>query len=714
MAMGNFFAKAGLSAALAIACLAISSTVRGDAAELIEPPVFASSDGLLDLVMIATAQPVTNLTFTRSGGGDIRPTGWIYEICRRSAGREDCPAGPGTVASYGGARLALQPGDTLKIHLINRLPAISPAKLSHVNEPGQANLALNPTNLHTHGLLVAARAPSVNDPTFGDYVFVSLFNRANGLPVPQAAHQHGSIVMGAIDYRIEIPGNHPSGLFWFHPHIHGLSLNQVSSGLSGIITIGNVGDYARGDAMGRPLPEASVRHLILKDMQVLAAGTVQFENGPATVAAGEVLHQEDPEFCSAQPASAAELRQGACAGADNSADEGSNFTGGKWYFTVNGQQYPTIRMTDPDGEIWRLTNASGSVSYRLELSNDANHAPMVMQLLAVDGTSVSLPQDTPPGKIVELAGGRFRVVACPPAATVGAHPLPVCVDQIVMMPSARAEVWVTHRNLDNRVTPPRPGATATLKMIGLTMGSGDNWPAVDLAKVEFAQIGPQRLISNNVELIASAANRAADILSAPNPAVAGVANRASTTESCKPLPAGHRRRIFFGFEDVTVENSFALGYEEVDRRGIVVPGTQRPMARFDPGDSIVCLPLGPGQTPVHETWELVQLSTENHNFHIHQSRFETVNGQPRGNEIKARILQDNVPLGVAVPRISSVMNSQNGVCTPDQWRTGQCVSNPVVVDIVFSQIGEFVYHCHILEHEDGGMMAKIRVVAAQN
>jgi len=26
-------------------------------------------------------------------------------------------------------------------------------------------------------------------------------------------------------------------------------------------------------------------------------------------------------------------------------------------------------------------------------------------------------------------------------------------------------------------------------------------------------------------------------------------------------------------------------------------------------------------------------------------------------------------------------------------------------------IGEFVFHCHILEHEDNGMMAKIKVVA---
>jgi FtsP/CotA-like multicopper oxidase with cupredoxin domain len=36
----------------------------------------------------------------------------------------------------------------------------------------------------------------------------------------------------------------------------------------------------------------------------------------------------------------------------------------------------------------------------------------------------------------------------------------------------------------------------------------------------------------------------------------------------------------------------------------------------------------------------------------------------------------------------------------------------VIVDIPISQLGEFVFHCHILDHEDGGMMAKMQVVPA--
>ena len=42
------------------------------------------------------------------------------------------------------------------------------------------------------------------------------------------------------------------------------------------------------------------------------------------------------------------------------------------------------------------------------------------------------------------------------------------------------------------------------------------------------------------------------------------------------------------------------------------------------------------------------------------------------------------------------------------------LTNPEVFNIPFSQLGEFVYHCHILEHEDGGMMARIVVVPSPN
>jgi len=710
--------RRALRTAAALAAVALAGGSAG-AATLPEPPAFASQNGVLDIMMVAMAQPIPSIAYVAPGGGSvIHPTGWVFAICPRPASGLACPAGSKTVSPYGGTRLALQPGDTLKIRFVNRLPKVDPNKLRHVTEPGQENLFLNPTNLHTHGLLTPARAPTMSDPTFGDDVFVSIFNSANGTPQPQTSHQHGAVVMDTVDYKITIPANHPSGLFWFHPHVHGIALNQLSEGLSGLITVGNVGDNLRGDAAPTPWPEANVRHIMLKDIQVLAGGTIGFDSGPQPVANGEVLNQEDPDFCAQFPADGSETRQGSCPGADDTAGGGNDYTGGKWYMTVNGEVYPTIPITAADGEVWRVGTGAGSLSWDLQLVDDAAHRPMTVQLLAIDGVAVHLPQDTPRDTMISMAGGRFRLVACPDAPAIGAT-VPVCVDQLVMMPSARAELWVTYRNAEGRIVPPPHGAAATWKMVGLTMGSGDSWPAVDLAKVLFNQSGPRRLVSNHLEVEgptdAAGLFAPAGIFTARvHGASAAPTAPASSTATCKPLPPGHRRRIFFGFSDVTVNNTFALGYEEVDAHGHVVPGSQKPapdqLAQFDPSVTTVCLPLGPGQTPVSETWELIQLSTENHNFHIHQTRF-AMTGSNGG------VLQDNFPLGVAAPDKSiadQVANAQNGVCTVAQWRSGHCRTNPELFDIKFSQLGEFVYHCHILEHEDGGMMARIMVVPSPN
>ena len=702
-----------LAASLGLQCSFAS------AAGFVEPPVFRSFNGLLDLLVIAKPKSVSSIAFSPPGGGPpINPVGWVYEICPRAKAPQNvCPGGSATVSDYGGARLALQKGDLLKIRLVNMLPSLDPIKVTHSSDPGGANLPLNLTNLHTHGLVVEARAPSPSNPTFGDDIFVEIYNSANGAPAPQP-HGHGPVVKDYVDYQIVIPANHPSGAYWFHPHVHGLASNQISSGMAGIISIGQAADYVSGDVGSTPFPEDQVRHLILKDIQVLAAGNIQFPNGSANVVNGEVLSDpQDPAFCNQLPASVSEVRHGSCPGVNVPGD--NDYAGGVWYFTVNGQQYPTIPVSEPDGEIWRLTNASASNTYDLQLVDDATQKPMIMQLISVDGVSVDVPPATDEASVQIMGGGRFKVVPCP--ATARFSSAPVCVTQFAMMPSARAELWVTYRDGQGRVAPPPKGATATLKTIGITTGLagvGDPWPAVDLAKVQFAQSGLRLFTAEGLQLKgdALAANRPRGIFYAANPTAAG----APPPPGCKPLAAGHRRRIFYGLVDpYNNPNLFGLGYEEVDEHGAVVAGTQKAVAAFDPTQDSVCLPLGPGQTPVHETWEIVNLATENHNFHIHQTKFRFVDaGAPADSplaksidpEIGAGVMEDNVPLPIAVANNSNVGDNQNGYCTIDQWRSGECSMTPLVVDIPFSQLGDFVYHCHILEHEDGGMMARIQVV----
>ena len=95
------------------------STNAGGAADLQEPITLQSRNGVLDILLVAKAAAVPSLS-------PFNPTGWVYDVCLNPhQGANDCPAKPGALNLYGGTRLQLSQGDTLKIHLVNKLPPIT-------------------------------------------------------------------------------------------------------------------------------------------------------------------------------------------------------------------------------------------------------------------------------------------------------------------------------------------------------------------------------------------------------------------------------------------------------------------------------------------------------------------------------------------------------------------------------------------------------------
>lgn len=94
--------------------------------------------------------------------------------------------------SVPGPTLRLRPGDRLWLRLVNQLD--------------------DATNLHTHGLLVS---PEGN----ADNVFVHI--------------EPGE----SFDYEYQLPDDHPPGLFWYHPHLHGLVADQLFAGMYGAIIV---------------------------------------------------------------------------------------------------------------------------------------------------------------------------------------------------------------------------------------------------------------------------------------------------------------------------------------------------------------------------------------------------------------------------------------------------------------------------------------------
>jgi suppressor of ftsI len=89
-----------------------------------------------------------------------------------------------------------------------------------------------------------------------------------------------------------------------------------------------------------------------------------------------------------------------------------------------------------------------------------------------------------------------------------------------------------------------------------------------------------------------------------------------------------------------------------------------------------------------EEWRLFNPSQELHQFHIHQVDFQVT--EINGKRVEFSGYRDNV----FIPATGSIT-----VRIPFR--------DPVI-------LGKFVYHCHILEHEDGGMMQAIQVVKPQD
>jgi FtsP/CotA-like multicopper oxidase with cupredoxin domain len=110
-------------------------------------------------------------------------------------------------------------------------------------------------------------------------------------------------------------------------------------------------------------------------------------------------------------------------------------------------------------------------------------------------------------------------------------------------------------------------------------------------------------------------------------------------------------------------------------------------APFDPNSPNPDIVVKQGDV---EDWIIENRSQELHDFHIHQSHFQLLewNGVP----VDEPYLRDTINVAY--------------------WDGHSPVYPRVKLRLDFrdpSIVGTFVYHCHLLEHEDGGMMGTIRV-----
>ena len=292
------------------------------------PVDFASHDGVLDV----------NLSFRNflDAAGQMR-------YCYLSDDGNQSPT------------LRVHPGDLLVLHLRNNVTLRSQRNAADeaimADACASRTMSEAATNLHFHGLTI-----------------------------PPICHQDDTLRTliepkdPSFEYRIRIPRDQVPGLYWYHPHAHGLSEAQVLGGASGALIVEGI---ERANRLVTGLPE---RVIVIRDQKV----------------ASPLVDPKKP-------------------GKDLSLN----------FVPVPYPDYPpaSIKMKPGERQLWRVLNAS-AITY-LNLAVLFGHTPQQLGLVAIDGVPMNTPQGrsppltwvnhigVPPGARVEF------VMTGPPAGVQG-------------------------------------------------------------------------------------------------------------------------------------------------------------------------------------------------------------------------------------------------------------------------------------------------------
>ena len=102
-----------------------------------------------------------------------------------------------------------------------------------------------------------------------------------------------------------------------------------------------------------------------------------------------------------------------------------------------------------------------------------------------------------------------------------------------------------------------------------------------------------------------------------------------------------------------------------------------------------------------EVWEIYNTTADAHPMHIHEIAFEVVNRQ-------GLVLNDE-------GEVAEPIQLEGNITPPEPWETGfkdTVIAYPGQVTRIkgrFAKPGQFVWHCHIVEHEDNEMMRPYRI-----
>ena len=616
---------------------------------------------------------------------------------------------PVRLRSYGGCKsgptIEVLPGNTLRLNLINRLSADDPS--CYPNPPIGLSLpplvnCFNTINMHLHGLHVSPAGNSDN----------VLLNIA-----PQTG----------FPYEYYIPTDHPAGTFWYHAHRHGSTAVQVSSGASGILLVRGNRPYTPPtrenphpiadidtilhDAHNTPWPERlflfqQIPYACFNNDPSLAGGPWQqlyTTKGLIDVKTDKTKvdsRGNAPWVCpKAVPGS--NISPGMVENFALQLDSPTVWDTNGHFTSVNGVVQPSI--TVPAGEIqrWRFIHAGLHDTVNLQIvrvTPQAGPNPIAASALSgnrqaqkdnVTRFCAATPQNLVPQ--FEIAEDGLTLTRI---HTLGGLSGSGAAGSNYLQPGYRSDVLIVFPEdgdyclLDQAASPAERPHNGPKGLAG--GGQGPSTPQLlayihvqggDAVKGDLSAHVREALYRANSQLPAAVQEglRHGDLTP-----------WAPFTELA-PAPATNVQQALFA---VTVDAAGTAAFQ--------INGTS-----YDPG--VVNFTR---QVNTTDEW-LLTANGAPHIFHIHVNPFEVID------------VTTTAPDGSQVSIFDDQGNCKPSVNTDQQGLAKQyCGLYHVFRDTIFVEngyqvhvrtrydryIGEYVLHCHILDHEDNGMMLNIQIV----
>jgi FtsP/CotA-like multicopper oxidase with cupredoxin domain len=468
--------------------------------------------------------------------------------------------------------LHILPGDHLVITVTNNTPPGTGPMLLNAPNCGSSTMDSSSVNIHYHG--------TNTSPTCGqDEVIKTVINTGQ-----------------TFQYNVAFPSNEPPGLYWYHPHIHGIAEAAVLGGASGAIVVDGIQNVQTAVA------GLHQQIIVLRDQPQLN-GLTEGAGGCVNGVPFQDLTVNGVPINSFQAAS------------------------GLVTFT------PAVLNVNPgEKQFWRVTNSTADTI--LDLQVQFNGVAQTLNLVAIDGVSVNSQDGTTTPSLIPVT--HFRL---PPAARV---------EFIVTTPTA---------------------AVKTAQFVTTSIGTGVNGDCDPTRPIFNIALGGD----------ASSSDGTADVVAATSVVKANVQRFAGLAAA----PIAQTRLLYFS------ENS--------DQTQFFITVSPQTPAVFNPNAA----PAITATQGTVEQWTVENQAQENHEFHLHQVHFQV--------ESQNNFAVNGAP---AAPGITGQFLDMVEVPAWDGNPAHPFPSVTLLVDFRGPDIGSFVFHCHILGHEDLGMMQILQVVPA--